>query len=166
MQSLLAVRQGTSCEEFLVQWEGWGSDHNTWEPLHHLQAPEVQEMVKLLKSGKRKQGPGPGPGPGLAGLKKRKFRGVGTGQSAPKPKQGVPSEDKKRGWVPCEVAGLEEWWQEARSGRSRQYTIFHGPNGEYAESANQARAGGKPGRGSLQHKNSASTLRKAHAKAH
>ena len=30
---------------YLVKWEGWPESDNTWEPLEHLQQPEVKKMI-------------------------------------------------------------------------------------------------------------------------
>ena len=36
--------------KYLIKWKGWPSKYNTWEPLEHLQNPEVQQEIKAFES--------------------------------------------------------------------------------------------------------------------
>ena len=41
--------------EYLIKWENWDNKDNTWEPVEHLQAPEVQEMIQKWENKKKRK---------------------------------------------------------------------------------------------------------------
>ena len=44
--------------EYLIKWEGYPDDQNTWEPVEHLPEDMVQEYLDRRPKSKRKRKPG------------------------------------------------------------------------------------------------------------
>jgi len=91
VESIVSKRIKKGKVEYLVKWKGWENpDDNTWEPVEHLECPELIQAYEEKHGGSAEDKKTPG---------KRKAESSEGGPSAKKPGKTVKAEDKLKGFA-------------------------------------------------------------------